>query len=147
MTVTFSILQMNNYIYFFNNRFWTSVVHAQEIFSFFKITNSNNNWNITGNVLLDKEGRHLKAYLKIFKLYRNKSQWIRDTVLFFCLYFLYVKYTSILYKKYRHIYITCTISRSICLTNFIFDRMNRAMSLTIKGSNLRVNIQTTTSVV
>lgn len=37
MTVTFSILQMNNYIYFFNNRFGTIVVHAQEIFSFFKL--------------------------------------------------------------------------------------------------------------
>lgn len=37
MTVTFSILQMNNYIYFFNNRFGTSVVHAQEILSFFKL--------------------------------------------------------------------------------------------------------------
>lgn len=37
MTVTFSILQMNNYIYFFNNRFGTIVVHAQEILSFFQL--------------------------------------------------------------------------------------------------------------
>lgn len=127
MTVTFSILQMNNYIYFFNNRFGTIVVHAQEMCSFFKLQIQITIEISQENFILDKEGRHLKAYRKIFRLYKNKSQWIRDTVLFI---FFYVKYTSILYKKYRHIRITCTISRSICLTNFIFDRMNRAMSLT-----------------
>lgn len=82
MTVTFSILQMNNYIYFFNNRFGTIVVHAQEIFSLIQITIEISQ----ENVFLDKEGRHLKAYRKIFRLYKNKSQWIRDTVLF--IYFL-----------------------------------------------------------
>lgn len=144
MTVTFSILQMNNYIYFFNNPFGTIVVHAQEIFSFFKLQIQITIEISQENVFLDKEGRHLKAYRKIFRLFKNKSQWIRDTVLFI---FFYVKYTSILYKKYRHIRITCTISRSICLTNFIFDRMNRAMALTRKGCNLSVNVQKITSVV
>lgn len=106
MTVTFSILQMNNYIYFFNNRFGTIVVHAQEIFSFFKLQIQITIEISQENVFLDKEGRHLKAYRKIFQLYRNKSQWIRDTVLFLLSLFFYVQSTSILYKKYRHIRIT-----------------------------------------
>lgn len=148
MTVTFSILQMNNYIYFFNNRFGTIVVHAQEIFSFFKLQ-----IQITIEISQEmfywtrKEGifKHIAKFLNCIKKINQNGYVI--LYFFFCLYFSYVNSTSILYKKYRHIQITWTISRSISLTNFIFDRMDMAMALTRKGCNLRVNVQTTTSVV
>lgn len=148
MTVTFSILQMNNYIYFFNNRFGTIVVHAQEILSFFQLQ-----IQITIEISQEmfywtrKEGifKHIAKFLNCIKKINQNGYVI--LYFFFCLYFSYVNSTSILYKKYRHIQITWTISRSISLTNFIFDRMDRAMALTRKGCNLRVNVQTTTSVV
>lgn len=147
MTVTFSILQMNNYIYFLTIDLEQLYYMHKKYLVFFKLQ-----IQITIEISQEmfywtrKEGifKHIAKFLNSIEINHNGYVIL---YFFFCLYFSYVKSTSILYKKYRHIQITWTISRSISLTNFIFDRMDRAMALTKKGCNLRVNVQTTTSVV
>lgn len=122
---------MSYHIDFFNNQFGTVVISGiQEIFSFLIISLKKHVKYYMEMFYWTRKG----VYCRIFKYFfsiKNKSEWICDANIFSSVFILcLIKNLLVCFIRYIDTFIYPEIFKeSFGFLNLIFDRMNRAMSL------------------